>query len=185
MTGQDEEATRKFLLGWHGADALKLDAAWEYAPTLEGMFDRAKQAGEAIKDWASRNLPFSYMTATKILRLHAWKELLLAAREAVGDQFPIGVELGIEVIRHAKAKGLAPGRKPAEPVLLELSKDAKAGWDTKKAKERKASGTVAAQQSKGEQAQDKGGEANKGLDQTLPAAQEGTRSLPRRPHLRG
>jgi hypothetical protein len=94
------------------------------------------------------------MTATKILRLHAWKELLLAAREAVGDEFPIGVELGIEVIRHAEAKGLAPGRKQAKPVLLEVCEDAKAAWDTKKAKERKASGGAAAQQGKGEPAQD-------------------------------
>jgi hypothetical protein len=162
MTEQDEEATRKFLLNWHRADASKLDAALEYGPTLAEMFDRAKQAGEVIKDWASRNLPFSYMTATKIRRLHAWKELPLAAREAVGDKLPIGVELGIELIKRAKAEGLAPGSKPAEPLLLELCKDAKAAFDTKKAKERKApagaeepckEGGGTGQQGKREQAQ--------------------------------
>src|SRR5262249_55967117 len=78
MTGQDKEATRKFFRDWHRADDTKLVAAWEYAPTLEGMVKRAKQAGENVKDWASRNLPFTYMTATKILRLHAWKAFLLA-----------------------------------------------------------------------------------------------------------
>jgi hypothetical protein len=174
MTGQDKEATRKFMQDYYRADASKLDAALEYAPRLEGMFERAQQAGEPIKDWASRSLPYSYMTATKIRRLHTWKALLLAVREFVGDEFPIGVELGIELIKRAKAKGLAPDGKPTRPLLLELSKDAKAACDTKKAKARKApagaeeqrkEGGAAVQQGKGEQAQDKSGEANKGLDQ--------------------
>jgi hypothetical protein len=136
LTEQDAEATEKFLLAWHGADASKLDAALAYAPTLAGMFERAKQAGENVKDWAGRSLPFTYMTATKILRLHAWSGLLLAAREHVGGKFPIGVELGIEVIKHAEGKGLVPNKKPTKPLLLELSRDAKAAFDAKKAKVR-------------------------------------------------
>jgi hypothetical protein len=150
LTEQDAEATEKFLLDWHGADALKLGAALAYAPTLAGMFKRAKQAGENVKDWASRSLPFTYMTATKILRLHKWSGLLLAARERVGDQFPIGVELGIELIKRAVGKGLVPHKKPAKPLLLELSKDAKAAFDAKKAKGRQAERQAQAEADKAE-----------------------------------
>jgi hypothetical protein len=67
-----------------------------------------------VKDWAENNLPFTYMTATKILRLLKWKGWIVDARREAAKtlEYPIGIELCDKLYKHWEETGKDADKPP-------------------------------------------------------------------------